>query len=118
MGRRAEDQIGVYVDRFGPGILLLSLIIILLCCADAVFTLHLINVGTVYEFNPLMRWSMDQGAHFFLSLKIGLTTFGLFVLLGLKNFYAFNRIKVSHILYCTLICYALLIKYEIWLHTV
>lgn len=118
LGRRAEDGIGAYVDRFGPRILLLSLAIVTLCCADAVFTLNLINSGSAYELNPLMRWTMEQCVYFFLSLKIGLTTLALFVLLGLKNFYVFDRIKVSYILYGTLIGYALLIKYELLLHLV
>lgn len=118
LGRRAEDQIGAYIDRLDPRMLLLSLSIITLCCADALFTLNLINSGTVYELNPLMRWTMEQCVYFFLSVKIGLTTLGMFVLLGLKNFYLFDRIKVAHILYGMLISYALLIKYELWLHTV
>ncbi len=118
LGRRTEDGIGTYVDRFGPRILLLSLAIVTLCCADAVFTLNLINSGSAYELNPLMRWTMEQCVYFFLSLKIGLTSLALFVLLGLKNFYVFDRVKVSHILYGTLIGYALLIKYELLLHLV
>jgi hypothetical protein len=118
LGRRVEDQISAYVDRFGPRVLLLSLSIITLCCADAIFTLNLINEGTVYELNPLMRWTMEQCVYLFLTLKIGLTTLGLFVLLGLKNFYVFGGIKVSRILYSTLIIYAVLIKYEVWLHMV
>jgi hypothetical protein len=118
LGRRAEDQIGAYVDRFGPRVLLLTLAIVTLCCADALFTLNLINSGAAYELNPLLRWTMEQCVYFFLSFKIGFTTLALLVLLGLKNFYVFDRIKVAHILYFTLISYLLLIKYEIWLHTV
>ena len=118
LGRRNEDRIGAYVDRFDPRVLLLSLTIVTLCCADALFTLNLINSGAAYELNPLLRWTMEKCVYFFLSFKIGLTTLGLLVLLGLKNFYVFDRIKVAHILYFTLISYALLIKYELWLHTV
>ena len=65
-----------------------------------------------------MRWSMEQSVYLFLTLKIGATCLALFVLLGLKNFYVFNCIKVSYILYGTLIAYALLIKYELLLHLV
>lgn len=118
LGRRIEDQIGAYVDRFGPRVMLLSLSIITLCCADALFTLNLINSGSAYEVNPLMRWSMEQCVYFFLSIKFGFTSLGLFILLGLKNFYVFERIKVAHILYGVLISYALLIKYELLLHII
>lgn len=118
LGRRASDQIGSYVDLFGPRMLLLTLSIITLCSADAIFTLNLIHTGIAEEFNPLMRWTIEQCVYFFITLKLGLTVFGLLVLMGLKNFYVFNRIKVAHILYATLFCYALLIKYEVWLHTI
>lgn len=117
LGRRVDDQVGAYLDRFGPETLLLSLIIITLCSADAVFTVNLINNGA-YELNPLMRWTMEQCVYFFLSLKLSLTLIGLFILLGLKNFYAFNRVRVSYILYGVLVSYVLLMKYHYFLHTV
>lgn len=116
LGRRRTDQIGAYVDRFGPGALVLGFVIVALCCVDAFFSLSLINAGISDELNPLMRWAMQQSVYFFLALKIGFTTLALFVLLGLKNFYVFNSIKVSYILYGTLITYALLINYELALH--
>ncbi len=116
LGRRRADQIGAYVDRFGPGVWLLGFVIVSLCCADAFFTLSLINAGISDELNPLMRWAMQECVYFFLTLKIGFTTLALFVLLGLKNFLVFNSIKVSYILYGTLITYALLINYELVLH--
>ncbi|MDZ4263152.1 MAG: DUF5658 family protein, partial [Pseudomonadota bacterium] len=113
LGRRQADQIGAYVDRFGPGVLVLGLVILTLCCVDAFLSLSLINAGISDELNPLMRWAMQQSIYFFLALKIGFTTLALFVLLGLKNFYVFGRIKVSYILYGTLMAYVLLIKYEL-----
>ena len=118
LGRRADDHIGAYIDRFELRTVLLSLMIVTLCCTDAIFTLHLINSGASYELNPFMSWCMDRCVYFFLSIKLGLTTIALFVLLGLKNFYVFDRFKVSHILYGVLASYALLIKYELFLHLV
>lgn len=116
LGRRADDQVGAYIDRFGPGVLFLGLTIITFCCADAFLTLNLVSSGISNELNPLMRWSMEQSIYLFLSLKIGVTALALFVLLGLKNFYVFDRFKVGHILYAILISYAFLIKYELLLH--
>ena len=37
------------------------------------------------------------------------------ILLALKNVRFMRRIRVSHMLYGTLIMYAVLIKYELWL---
>ena len=116
LGRRSADQLSAYVDRFGPGLLLLGVVIVLLCCADAFLTLGLINAGISDELNPVMRWAMQQCTYCFFTLKVGFTALALFVLLGLKNFKVFNFIKVSKILYAVLATYALLINYELALY--
>lgn len=116
LGRRREDQVGAYVDRFGSGVPLLAIAIIILCCADALLTLSLIGSGVSEELNPVMRWAMQQCVYCFLTIKIGSTALALFVLLGLKNFYVFGSIRVSTILYGILSIYAMLTGYELLLH--
>ncbi|MFC1747351.1 DUF5658 family protein [Pseudomonadota bacterium] len=115
LGRRQEDNINSYVDRHEPRHLLVFLSIIILCCIDALFTLTLISTGKAYEANPVMLHAIEQGTTYFLVVKLLATVGSLLILLTLKNFYVFSRIKVSYLLYGALVLYAVLIKYEIWL---
>lgn len=113
--RRAVDAADYYVDRYDAKLLLVSLTIVLLCCFDAIFTLHLIYLGVAEEANPFMRLMLENSTHLFFATKFALTAFGLVVLVVHKNFRIYRWVTGLHILYGFLIMYALLIKYELWL---
>lgn len=111
--RRAEDHINSYVDRYGWRWMLITFSIALLCCADAMMTLNLINSGIATEANPVMRVLIERDTAWFITAKFALTGFGLMVLVLHKNFRLFGRVRVSHVLYFLLAFYAVLIKYEL-----
>jgi len=115
LGRRDSDQAKLFFDRYEAKFLFVSLSILALCSVDALFTLALIDIGIAREANPVMLWLMEEGTHLFWTGKLVLTMLGLLVLLALKNYHFMRRIRVSHMLYGTLIMYAVLIKYELWL---
>jgi len=115
LGRRDIDQAKRFFDRYEAKFLFVSLSIFVLCGADALFTLSLIDAGIAVEANPIMRWLMEEGIHLFWIGKLAITALSVFILLALKNFHFMRRIKVSYLLYGTLAMYAVLIKYELWL---
>jgi len=115
LGRRDMDQAKRFFDRYEAKFLFVSLSILVLCGADALFTLSLIDAGIATEANPIMRWVMEESIHLFWISKLSITILSLLILLALKNFYFMRCIKVSYLLYGTLAMYAVLIKYELWL---
>ncbi len=115
LGRRDIDQAKRFFDRYEAKFLFVSLSIFVLCGADALLTLSLIDAGIAIEANPIMRWLMEEDIQLFWFGKLAITTLSLFILLTLKNFYFIRRIKVGYLLYGTLAIYAILIKYELWL---
>ncbi len=115
LGRRDTDQAKLFFDRYEAKFLFVSLAILALCCIDALFTLSLIDLGIAREANPVMLWLMEEGLHIFWLGKLVITMLALLILLALKNVYFMRCIKVSYLLYGTLVMYAVLIKYELWL---
>jgi len=115
LGRRDADQAKRFFDRHEPKFLYVSLGILVLCGIDALFTLSLLDAGIAHEVNPLMLWLMEESIQLFWIAKLVITSLALLVLLALKNFYFMSRIKGSHLIYGTLVMYAVLIKYELWL---
>jgi hypothetical protein len=84
----------------------------LLSAADAFLTLQLIGRG-MSEINPVMNAVMGQSALVFTSTKLGLTGFGILVLVFLAKSRFLNRIRTGMILtlffgfYSCLVCYEL-----------
>lgn len=115
LGRRDTDQAKLFFDRHEAKFLFVSLCILALSSIDALFTLSLIEIGIAREANPVMLWLMQEGTHYFWTGKVVITTLALVIMLALKNYHFMHRIRVSHLLYGTLIMYAVLIKYELWL---
>jgi len=111
--RRVDhDAVHYYVDVHGAGLLLVILLILVMCIADAYLTLSLLEAGAV-EVNPVMRAAIEQDWKGFFYAKYLVTACSLVVLLMHKNYRMFGRVSGRHILVTVLLIYAFLIAYEI-----
>ena len=70
IGRRDGDHDRIFLDWHEPRVLYLALAIVLMCCADALFTLNLMAVGAE-EMNVLMGSLIASDVELFLAIKIG-----------------------------------------------
>jgi hypothetical protein len=111
--RRAERSL-VTTDWHHPQWLAVSLLILLLCCADALLTLTLINSGAS-EINPFMRPLVAGSGRGFALWKFGLTSTGVVMLVLIAQHRAFGSWRVGRLLYAVLFCYCALVGYELWL---
>ena len=112
--RRREDRSLTATDWHHPQWLAVGMLILVLCCADALLTLTLINHGAS-EINPFMQPLVTGNGRSFALWKFGLTASGVVVLILLARIRAFGRWPVGPLLYAVLFGYALLIGYELWL---
>ena len=79
--RRRVDQLNyAFLDQYSPGHFSIVMAIILLCLADAFFTLILIGRGA-REMNPVMALSLNYGPTAFVVIKYLLTSLSIFVLI-------------------------------------
>jgi len=107
--RRLEDDQEVFVDRYGSGLLLAVLCVVLLNLADAFFTLLFLAHGG-QEMNPLVDQVLAYGPRVFILFK----TLGIGVCAGFltltKNFRA-ARVGLWIVLigYSLLLCWHLLL---------
>lgn len=117
VGRRAGDHDRIFLDWHEPRVLYLSLAIVLMCCADALFTLNLMAIGA-QEMNVLMDSLIAQDTRRFVAIKIGVTGISV-VLLGVAARRQFlGVLPVFRVLQVFCAGYALLIMWELWLFTV
>lgn len=84
----------------------------LLSCADAFLTLLLIEKGMI-EANPLMEATMSMGTEIFISTKLMMTAFGIFVLVFLAKSRFLNRFRTGLFLTVFFSAYACLVCYEL-----
>ncbi len=92
--------------------MLIAVVILSLCAADAVLTLALISQGAL-EANPVMAVFVRGSAGAFAAVKLGLTAAGVILLLAVARVRAFGRLPVGSLLYAVLTGYALLVAYEL-----
>jgi hypothetical protein len=111
--RRTLERHAVVTDWFHPQWLGVGILILLLCCFDAVLTLTLINHGA-YELNPFMAPLLEGTGRGFALVKVGLTAAGVIFLTILARLRIFGR-SVGFILYLVLAGYAVLVAYELFL---
>lgn len=104
-----------YVDVHEPYLFYVAVAALVLCVADAFFTLTLINFYGSYELNPVMDYFIKADIKYFFIVKFGLTSAGILFLVMHKNFKLFNRISGYHILHGCLVVYALLVSYELFM---
>ena len=86
--------------------------ILLLCFADSLFTLVLLDRGAI-EVNPLMRFLIQGDGRSFALVKLGVTAFSLVILIVISRGRAFGRVTPGVVLYATLAIYICLIGYEL-----
>ena len=110
--RREADRSITSVDWHHPQWLAVSILILLLSCADAILTLTLIHLGAE-EINPIMRPLVLGDGHAFASWKLGLTASGVVILTLLARLRAFGRLPVGYVLYVVLALYVILVGYEL-----
>jgi hypothetical protein len=110
--RREQDQFNNYIDWHGYKPLIATLIITLLCFADAFLTTVLLSKGAV-EVNILMDWLIQKDLHAFTIVKMGVTGIGLLILVMHSNFMVYKYITVRHIIYALVPLYTLLILHEL-----
>ncbi len=112
--RRSIDGEGPhYVDVHEPRLFYVAVGALLLCVADAFFTITLLEFHGSYELNPVMDYFIQQDFHKFFYVKFGLTAFGIMFLVMHKNFRILNRVSGYQILYSSLILYGILVAYEL-----
>jgi hypothetical protein len=111
--RRGTERHVVVTDWFHPQWLAVGILILLLCGADAILTLTLINLGA-NEVNPLMEPLVHGSGHSFAYWKLGLTAMGVVVLTLLARLQYFGK-AVGWILYGVLGIYCALVGYELFL---
>jgi hypothetical protein len=114
--RRAGEIRATDVDLHHPQWLGVTLLVLLLSCADALLTLTLISHGAV-EINPLMAKLVYGSGHGFAAWKIGVTAVSLIVLAVLARVRVrlFGYLPVGAVLYLVLAGYVILVCYEVWL---
>jgi hypothetical protein len=111
--RRTHERHAVVTDWFHPQWLGVAILILLLCCFDAVLTLTLINHGA-YELNPIMAPLVEGTGREFALVKLGLTAVGVVFLTILARLRVFGR-SVGYVLYFVLMGYIALVGYELFL---
>lgn len=114
VGRRAGDEHHMFLDWHEPGVLYLALAILLMSCADALFTLNIL-AGGGEEVNHLMRVLLGQGAGVFLWAKIGMTALSIFVLAIAARRLVLGGVPVLWLIWLMFAGYAALIGWEVYL---
>jgi hypothetical protein len=116
--RRMHDGSLPIVDWHDAHLLAVSIVILLLSCADAFLTLSLLLLGVgVYEGNPLMARLIHTDLAMFAAVKTALTGAGVVILVWLSRYRMFGRIRVAKGLYLMLLGYVALVIYELVMYT-
>lgn len=113
-GRRHGDEQRIFVDWHEPRVLYLALAILLMSCADALFTLNLLAAGGE-ELNAFMRALLGQSVRWFLWVKIGLTGASIVVLAAASRRRVLGRVPVVWLIRVLFAAYVVLIGWEIYL---
>lgn len=84
--RRVEDaKQYIYVDRYGMGLFVMLMAILVLGTADALLTLYHVYVNDAVELNPVMNFFLGVGPEAFFHVKYVVTSLCLLVLCLHKN---------------------------------
>ena len=110
--RRQSDQDVIFLDWHHPWLFFLATGTMLLSCTDAFLTLLLLERGMI-EANPIMNAVMTQGTTTFITTKLSMTAFGIFVLVYLAKSRFLNRFRTGLFLTIFFSSYACLVCYEI-----
>lgn len=110
--RRDEDLLNSYIDWYGPWPLVATVMITVMSCLDAFFTLILIGNGAV-EMNIFMDWLIQKDIQTFAVVKVAVTSVALVVLVMHFNFRIYRVIAVRYLMYALVPIYMALIAHEI-----
>jgi hypothetical protein len=110
--RREDDLLNSYIDWYGPWPLIATIMITVMCCLDAFFTLILIGNGAV-EMNIFMDWLIQKDVQMFAIVKMSVTSVALVVLVMHFNFRIYRVIAVRYVMYALVPIYMALIAHEI-----
>lgn len=110
--RREDDKSNSYTDWYGHWPFAATVIIILLCFADAFLTIVLLSKGAV-ELNGLMDWLIQKDTHMFTVVKMSMTGTALIILVLHFNFRIYKFIAVRYLIYALVPLYSLLIFHEL-----
>lgn len=102
-----------YMDWYEPRYWSVVIVIMLLCIADAFFTVILINNGA-NELNPIVSRLLDGGVLWFFSLKYLLTAACAMIIMMHKRFQIFG-LRGSHVLLVCAVGYIFLFHYQLML---
>jgi len=114
--RREEDHLNSYTDWYGHWTLAATLIIIMLCFADAFLTIVLLSKGAV-ELNVLMDYLIQKDVHLFTVVKMSVTGTALIILVLHFNFRIYKFIAVRYLVYALVPLYSLLIFHQLTMLT-
>ena len=110
--RREDDQLNSYTDWYGHWPFAATLIIILLCFADAFLTIVLLSKGAV-ELNGLMDWLIQKDTQMFAVVKMSMTGTALIILVMHFNFRIYKYVAVRYVIYALVPLYSLIIFHEL-----
>ena len=110
--RRSDHS--YYLDRYEPRLVMTGLLVLLLSCLDALFTLSLLSKGA-YEANHLMAALLELGTHPFVITKVAVTAIGVLFLLMHSHFRILRVTNGKRMLEVLAGVYGLLIVWELFL---
>lgn len=109
--REGEDA---WLDVYGAGTAFTVFAILAFSALDALFTLRLLETGSVREANPFMRFLIEYDPQIFVNLKTVLTASGLLFMVVTSRA-RLAGIRVGTLLHVVLGLYIALILYELGL---
>ena len=112
--RRDVDRHRNFVDWHDPWLLALTVGVLMLSIADALFTLTVLEPGA-REVNPFMDALIQSDVRAFAVWKMLLTGVGVVILVALSRLRVFRVIRVRHLLQAVFIGYCVLTWYHVTL---
>jgi len=112
MERYHKGRVGYFVDVYHREIGLLSVLLLLLSCADAFMTLQLLQLGAI-ELNPVMDGLIKGSVQSFVGFKVALTALSILLLVRCSNFHIMGGVKVVNIIRIACAGYGVLFAYEL-----
>lgn len=110
--RREHDHINSYTDWYGRGPIIATVLIIVMCFADAFLTIVLLGKGAV-ELNGFMDWLIRMDVQTFAVVKMSMTGIALIILVMHFNFRVYKYVAVRYLVYALVPMYSLLILHEL-----
>ncbi len=112
--RRMADDQWCLVDVYGPGLVMVSLAIVLMSCLDAFFTLNLLAMGAT-EINYFMKALIETDVSQFVRVKLLGTCGGVLFLVVMARYRLAGVLPVRRVLEVLCGVYACLIIWELFL---